>query len=229
MYKCQIHILRYESFQFTVALTNHSVYKPSLYDKSSMISVRSINPGEVLMNVKNKIMFESLVHLQEFEYYSRNFYRVYVATSLMRWKKNTEECIHRFLQLFQTQKNRQYMSHQTHLHDRSWLEQRRGRRVENPLIVFVDMNYQSLIVPFDFLKRKNKFPRQNHYCSLITEDLCCCGNNSIITVTFFMLVKTFSLKYIFCIGYICRIYTSVLYLRHFLYILFLYFKVLPDV
>jgi len=131
--------------------------------------------------------------------------------------------IHRFLQLFQTQKNRQYMSHQTHLHDRSWLEQHRGRRVENPLIVFVDTNYQSLIVPFAFLKRKNKFSRQNHYCSLITEDLWCCGNNSFITITFFMLVKTFSLKYIFCIGYICQIYTSILYRRPFsVYFIFIF-------
>jgi len=65
--------MRYETFQFTVALTNHSVYKPSLHGKSSMISVRSTNPGEGLTNIKNKIMFDTLAHLQEFEYYSRKF------------------------------------------------------------------------------------------------------------------------------------------------------------
>ena len=71
MYKRKIHILNYETFQFTVALTNRSAYKPSLYGKSRMISVISTNPGEVLTHIKNKIMFDSLVHLQEVEHYSR--------------------------------------------------------------------------------------------------------------------------------------------------------------
>jgi len=38
-----------------------------------MISMRSTNPGEGLTNIKNKIMFDSLVHLQKVEYYSRIF------------------------------------------------------------------------------------------------------------------------------------------------------------
>jgi hypothetical protein len=73
MHKHKIRILRYETFQFTVAVTNRSAYKSSLYGKSRMIRVRSKNPGECLTNINNKIMFESLVHLQEVEHYSRKF------------------------------------------------------------------------------------------------------------------------------------------------------------
>jgi len=59
MHKRKIHILRYETFQFTVALTNCTAYKPSLYGKSSVISVRSKSPGEGLTNITNKIMIDS--------------------------------------------------------------------------------------------------------------------------------------------------------------------------
>jgi hypothetical protein len=87
----------------------------------------------------------------------------------------------------------------------------------NPLIIFVDMQSHSLIVPFAFLKRKNEFQWQNHDCSPITEDLYFCGSNNIITVIAFLLM------YIFCTGYIRRIYTSVLYRRHFnVYFIFLF-------